>query len=181
MEQSSDEDLFHAYKKGDDDAFAALFERHRGSLTSYAWRMVRRREEAEEVCIEAFCRVLEGSWRPGGSLRAFLFTVVHRLCIDRIRKRKRVIPFPGTRREEPTDYTTPEHAVEADRRARAVEKAMARLPETHRAVLLLYYQQEMPSREVAEVLQCTDQQVRSRLSYARRLLRDELETDGVTR
>jgi RNA polymerase sigma-70 factor (ECF subfamily) len=158
-------------------AFETLFERHKGSLTSFAWRMLRRREEAEEVCLEAFTRVIEGAWRPGGSVKSFLFTIVHRLCVDRLRARRRVIPlFPGARDEEP-DEETPERVLVADERSRRIERALAQLPEGHRAVLLLYYQEELASKDVAEILGVDDQQVRSRLSYARKLLKQQLDDE----
>jgi RNA polymerase sigma-70 factor (ECF subfamily) len=173
----SDEALFLAYKDGEEHAFALLFERYRGRLTSYAWRMVRRREEAEEVALEAFCRVLEGSWRPGGSLRAFLFTVVHRLCIDRLRQRRRVIPLFPDARDARSDTVTPEGIALQDEKLRRLERAMAQLPEAHRPILRLYYHEELASKEVAEILGCEDQQVRSRLSYARKLLRRLLESE----
>ena len=64
----ADETLLIAWRRGDEVAFETLFERHKGPLTSFAWRMLRRREEAEEVCLEAFTRVIEGAWRPGGSV-----------------------------------------------------------------------------------------------------------------
>ena len=64
--------------------------------------------------------------------------------------------------------------------ARRLTAAMDALGEEHRAVLLLYYSQELPSREVAEILGCSDQQVRSRLSYARRKLREQLEEAPCT-
>ncbi|MBW1877587.1 MAG: sigma-70 family RNA polymerase sigma factor [Deltaproteobacteria bacterium] len=173
----SDEALFLAYKDGDEQAFARLFERYRGRLTSYAWRMVRRREEAEEIALEAFCRVLEGSWRPGGSLRAFLYTVVHRLCIDRLRQRRRIIPLFPDAHDARSESVTPEgHAMQTER-LRQLERAMAKLPEAHRSILLLYYNEDLPSKEVAEILGCDDQQVRSRLSYARKLLRKLLESE----
>jgi len=59
-----------------------------------------------------------------------------------------------------------------------LERAIAALPEAHRAVVLLTYRHDLTSREVAEVLGCGDQEVRSRLSYARRLLRERLEDGG---
>jgi len=178
----SDEALYLAYKGGDHRAFAVLFDRYRGRLTSYAWRMVRRREEAEEVALEAYCRVLEGSWRPGGSFRAFLFTVTHRLCIDRLRQRRRVLPLFPDAHDPRSTTVSPEGRVIHDEQLQQLERAMARLPEAHRAVLLLYYHEDLPSKEVAEILGCTDQQVRSQLSYARRLLRKLLESgDEVSR
>jgi len=173
----ADETLLLAWRKGDEGAFETLFERHKGPLTSFAWRLLRRREEAEEVCLEAFTRVIEGAWRPGGSVKSFLFTIVHRLCVDRLRARRRVIPLFGRRDDEGHDVT-PEKALVAGEESRRVERALAKIPEGHRAVLLLYYQEELPSKDVADILGIDDQQVRSRLSYARKLLKQHLDDEG---
>ncbi len=171
---ASDEALMAAWRAGDERAFRVLFERYRGRVTNYAWQMVRRREVAEEVCLEAFCRLVEGAWRPSGSFRSFLYTVVHRLCLDALRRRSRrdraLLRLRVPRPEPPgPDAMTQD----AQQRAQLTD-ALAALPEEHRAVLLLYYHQELRSREVAEVLGLEDHQVRSRLSYARRLLRQQL-------
>jgi len=173
----TDEALIQAWAEGDHPAFNLIFERYRDRVVGYCWRMLRNHEEAEEIATETFCRVLEGAWRPGGSFRAFLFTVAHRLCIDRLRRRERTLRFERLWRAATAPSTSPEQAVSADERQRAVEQAIGSLPEDHRAVVLLYYGQELRSREVAEILGCSDQQVRSRLSYARRRLRDILPAD----
>ena len=177
----SDEQLLQAYRNGDHPAFNLLFERYRDRIVGYVWRMLRNQEEAEEIALETFCRVLEGAWKPGGSFRAFLFTVAHRLSIDRLRKRQRTQRFQRLWKAAAPPSRSPEQAVAADETHRALELALANLPELHRATVLLYYGQELKSREVAEIMGCSDQQVRSRLSYARKQLRqllpDEL-TEG---
>ena len=170
----SDEALMAAWRRGQSTAFNQLFDRYRDRVISYAWRLLRNQEEAEDVALEAFCRVLEGAWSPGGSFRAFLFTVAHRLCLDRLRKRQRTHRFVRLWKAASPPATTPEDSVVGDERRAALERAIARLPEAHRATLLLYYGQELASKDVARILGCTDQQVRSRLSYARRRLRGEL-------
>jgi len=169
-----DRALFEAFQAGDDGAFELLYGRYRERASAYAWRLLRRREEAEEVVTEAFIRVVEGAWRPTGSFKSYLFTVVHRLCVDRIRRqrtRARFLPFLRRAAGEAMD---PEAALLCDPRSRALEEALSGLPEEHRAAVLLFYGQDMSSKEVAEVLGCSDQQVRSQLSYARRRLRKEL-------
>ena len=133
--------------------------------------MVRRREVAEEVCTEVFVQLMEGAWRPTGSLQGFLFTLTHRRCVDRIRKQerfsRRVLRIPWVMPEP----TCPEGVAVLSERQRAVETAIGQLSERHRAAVLLYYGQELSSREVADILDCTDQEVRSRLSYARKKLK----------
>lgn len=173
----TDEALIEAWSNGDHPAFNLIFERYRDRVVGYCWRMLRNPEEAEEIATEAFCRVLEGAWRPGGSFRAFLFTVAHRLCIDRLRRRERTLRFERLWRAATAPSTSPEQLVSADEQQRAVEAALGDLPPDHRAVVLLYYGQELRSREVADILGCSDQQVRSRLSYARKRLREILPDD----
>lgn len=171
-----DEALIDAFRGGDEEAFSVLYRRHSDRVTSYAWRMMGRREEAEEIAVEAFARVVEGAWRPSGSFKSFLFTVVHRLCLDRLRRRARAFRAEGRIEAEGAPWTpSPEDAAAEDSEKARLDRALAALPEAHRSVLLLYYGQDLTSREVADVLGCDDQQVRSRLSYARRLLREQLD------
>ncbi|MFK7927555.1 MAG: RNA polymerase sigma factor [Myxococcota bacterium] len=178
---ASDADLMAAFKNGEHPAFNLLFDRYRDRVTSYCWRMLRNREEAEEVALETFCRVVEGAWAPKGSFRAFLFTVAHRLCLDRLRKRHRTLRFARLWRAAGTERLTPEQSVASDERRAALESALAQLPDAHRATVLLYYGQELRSQDVANIMRCSDQQVRSRLSYARRKLRSELaHLEGLT-
>lgn len=172
-----DATLVAAWQQGDARAFEALFDRYRGRALAYATRMLRRPERAEEVCTDTFCTVLEGRWRPTGSFRSYLFTVLHRNCLMALRReRTRTrLAFKLFQRPEPP---SPERDLAAADASERLHAAIDRLGPDHRSVLLLFYAQELPSREVAEVLGCTDQQVRSRLAYARRTLRTLLEEDA---
>jgi len=171
---TSDEDLLRAFSTGDEQAFARFHARHHQRLVAYAWRLLGRREEAEEVCADVFSQLARGRWKEGGSARAWVFTLTHRRCLDRLRRRSRwarVVPWLSS---TPDPVHTPEHALARTDRQRHLERALSGLSEDHRAVILLYYGEELSSREVADVLGCSDQQVRSRLAYARRLLRDAM-------
>lgn len=170
----SDTELMLAFRAGEHPAFNLLFDRYRDRIISYCWRMLRNQEEAEEIALETFCRLVEGAWSPGGSFRAFLFTVAHRLCLDRLRKRQRTLRFVRLWKAAGSEPTSPEQSVAFDERRTALESALAELPEAHRATVLLYYGQELRSQDVARIMGCSDQQVRSRLSYARKRLRTEL-------
>src|SRR3954453_21607596 len=83
-----DERLLETWRAGDPRAFEVLFDRYNDRLVAYAFRLLGRREEAEEVCVEAFVRLVEGR-TPSGPLGAWLFTVAHRRALDRLRKRAR--------------------------------------------------------------------------------------------
>lgn len=174
LQNATDEELMRMFQNGDESAFDVLFRRYRDRAIAYAWRMLKRREEAEEVALEAFARVVNGAWRPTGSFRGFLFSVIHRLCIDHLRKRQRVIrllPKATAVLEAPA---SPESEAIGVQRVKLLDDALDQLSDEHRAVVLLYYRQELPSKECADILGCSDQQVRSRLSYARRKLKELL-------
>ncbi|MCA9566306.1 MAG: sigma-70 family RNA polymerase sigma factor [Myxococcales bacterium] len=169
----SDSDLLRAFQAGDDGAFETLYARWQGPALRYASRMVGV-EEAEEIVTDAFVTVVRGKAAPTGSFRSYLFTVVHRRCLDRLRRRKTratrlhlLVPTPET-----PDL---DGSIDRHREVERLERAVATLPETHRATLLLYYGEGLPSAEVAEILGIADQQVRSRLSYARKALKAALE------
>lgn len=174
--EPADEALAASWKAGDERAFELLYARYAGRVTSYAQRMLGRREDGEEICIETFTRIVEGRWRAVGSFRSWLFTVAHRCCIERLRRRTlktRVLALFGAR--PPVEDGSPEMHLLHREQDRRLTEAIAALPPEHRAALLLHSAQELSAREVGAVLGLTDQQVRSQLSYARRLLRERLE------
>lgn len=168
----SDEDL--ACSLTDEAAFAELYARYASRVTGYATRMLGRPEEGEDICTEVFVRVLRSRWKPTGTFRGWLFTIAHRICVDRLRRRERTRTVFGLLHAVTPQAASPQLAIEVAERAHRVDAALATLPEEHRAILLLYYTEELRSREIASILHCEDHQVRSRLSYARRLLRKQL-------
>ena len=174
-----DEHLLAAFCAGDEGAFAALYERYADRVATYAARMLGRREEADEVCTEVFIRLVEGRWRPEGSLRSYLFTVAHRMCLDRIRSRTRRQRLLAWFAPRPDEAPSAEERLGLTERDRHLAAAIDGLSEGHRAVVLLTYTEGLSSVEVGEILSLTDQQVRSKLTYARRLLRDALEADDA--
>jgi RNA polymerase sigma-70 factor (ECF subfamily) len=173
----ADDVLVERWKGGEERAFELLYDRYAGRVTGYAQRMLGRREDAEEICIETFTRILEGRWRNTGSFRAWLFTVAHRRCLERLRRRTLTDRVLSLFRTQPSaEAASPEGALLQSEQGQHLERAIASLPPEHRATLLLTCAQELSSREVGEVLGLTDQQVRSQLSYARRLLRERMES-----
>ncbi|MCB9687147.1 MAG: sigma-70 family RNA polymerase sigma factor [Alphaproteobacteria bacterium] len=170
--ERSDDQLLRAWSDGEDRAFDELYRRWAGRVTAFCLRMLGRREEAEEICVDAFARVVEGRARPQGSFRSWVFTVAHRACIDRLRRRTRTARVLSLFGRTAATALDPEEGLLRGERERALARAVDALPVDHRAIVLLAVVQELPAREVGEILGLTDQQVRSQLSYARRLLRD---------
>ena len=135
-------------------------------LRRYARALVGDRTTADDLVQDT----LERAWsklhlyRRGTDLRAWLFTVMHNVHVNRIR---------ATRAVDPLDDDMPELAQPQPDTllVRDLDRAIARLPADQRAVLLLVTLEEMSYEEVARTLGIPIGTVMSRLSRAREKLR----------
>ena len=177
---ASDEALMSAFARGDETAYAELVHRHGAPLKAYALRLLRNAEQAEDVFVDTFLRVARDRavWQPTGSVRGWLFTIAHRICLDLLRKRRRdqerepqIIAFEASRQVQ----ASPEAAAEVGELADALELAIAELPVGHREVVLLRLVHGLTGAETAAVVGLDEEQVRSQLSYARKRIRAALE------
>ncbi len=172
----TDEQLLAAFQRGHDAAFEELVHRHGAGIKAYAQRMLRSEEAAEEIYVETFSRIVRerDNLEIRGTTRGFLYTIAHRLCISRIRRRQtrrrfapHLLALEGGRTKAPTS----EDIAAAAELSQALERALERLGEEHRQVLMLRTMHGLSSRETAEITGLDESQVRSHLSYARKRLK----------
>lgn len=103
-------------------------------------------------------------WRPGSDLRAWLFTIMHNLFVNQLR----AAPPPSVQLDELAEAGhSPDAAVVVD-----LERALCRLPDDQREVLLMVTVEDFTYAEVARVIGVPIGTVMSRLSRARRGLRE---------
>ena len=84
----ADEDLISLVEASDADAFATLYDRHRRSAYSLAYRMMGERQAAEDLAQDAFIKVWRNSasYRAErGSVRTWILSIVHNRGIDQLR------------------------------------------------------------------------------------------------
>ncbi|HEY7398527.1 MAG TPA: sigma-70 family RNA polymerase sigma factor [Gaiellaceae bacterium] len=175
----SDEALLALVARGEEDALAALYDRFGRVAYGIALRVLRDPELAEDAVQEAFL----GAWRTAvafdpsrGTASTWLLTLVHRRAVDVVRReqRRRTEPLP----DDPADSVggTDEDALIRDRR-RAVQDALARLPDDQRRALELAYYGGLTQSELAEALGVPLGTVKSRMFTALQRLRDLLGED----
>ena len=153
------------------DSSAILTELPR--LRRYARAMVGDRAAADDLVQDTLERawLRFAQWRPGSDLRAWLFSIMHNLRVDQLRR-----PGLNTLPMGDEDFEVPTRATQSDRlEVNDLEAALARLPEDQRVVLLLVALEEMSYEEIADVLGIPAGTVMSRLSRGRERLRLILE------
>jgi RNA polymerase sigma-70 factor (ECF subfamily) len=149
-------------------------------LRRYARSLTRNRATADDLVQEALIRAIEKihRWQQGTNLRAWLVAVLHNLYVDGMRRVARegaAIRSADLAHLEPA-FAHPPHQA-ASLRLRDLQRALAKLPEEQRSVVVLVGLEGKEYRTVATLLDLPIGTVRSRLSRGRNALREL--TDGT--
>jgi len=162
----------------DDDhsAFAQIVARWETPIQRLCARMVGDIHRAEDLTQEAFARVFahRHKYEPAGRFSTWLWRIAINLCHDEIRRKNRR-PESSIEQEEPdSDETTtrefadtqasPDEAIVALERAEQVRRALMKLPEHYRGVLVLRHYEGLKFNEIAQVLGIPEGTVKSRMS-----------------
>lgn len=153
------------------------------ALRRYALKLTRDKSEAEELVQRCLLRALvkRHLWQPGTDLRRWLFTILYRQWINELRRRTRERnSLDGAERAlTPTPGPDPVARI----LAREIDQAIEGLPEIHREVMRRVALEDIPYCEAAAALNLPLGTIRSRLSRARRKLRQFADgsTDDDTR
>jgi RNA polymerase sigma-70 factor (ECF subfamily) len=151
----------------------AGFEAHRPRLFSIAYRMLGSASEAEDVVQDAWLRARTDEHVDVRSPRAYLTTIVTRLCIDRLRSAERTrMEYPGPWLPEPLAEPNQESAELAASLTTAFLILLEQLSPTERAVFLLREVFELDFDEIAGNVGKSEANTRQILTRARRRLRD---------
>jgi len=149
---------------------------HLNALYNFAMYLTHNPSEAEDLVQETYLRAFRFSHRfePGTHLRAWLFQILRNtfLTFYRLRERESAVAEDGVPDwEVPMFHDAPEDSGRALEAHTDLERAMRRLPEEFRTVLLLAEVEGMPLEEVARVMSCPVGTVKSRIFRAKERLR----------
>jgi RNA polymerase sigma-70 factor (ECF subfamily) len=186
----SDVQLMLDVKAGDEQSFALLLQRYRGPLVNFLYRMVREREEAEDLAQEVFLRVYRArrEYVPSAKFTTWLFRIATNLALNSLRDNRNQrmevsIDAPVSADGEDGDERTldveekhpniEQHLIE-EARSKMIRHAIEKLPEKQRAAVLLHKYQELDYNEIAKILECSESALKSLLFRAYESLRVEL-------
>lgn len=174
----TDDELMECVAKGDEEAARLLVQRWECAVFAFLERMVRSREDAQDLGQETFVRVCREArrYKPSGRFRSWLFRIAGNLARDSLR-RKRIISWvsfsPGLH-DRSTSNEGPDVDVERDETRMTVRHALEKLPDRQRQAVLLRAYQEFSYREIAAAMKVTVPAVESLLQRGVAALRKEL-------
>lgn len=160
-----------------DEAFAELFRLNQRAIYGWLWRIVRNPAAAEDLTIETFWRIYQAHARfdPTRGFEPWARAIATHVAIDWMRKRRPEQELPADVAAPPTG----DPAISAEIRRKTTE-AFARLPPKLRIAAILAVVEERPYREVADALGISAGAVKLRVFRALRLLRKDLQQQGIT-
>ncbi len=160
-----------ACSAGDEAPFAAVVRAHWTAVFRLLGVMTGNVHDTEELTQETFLRALRNfeSFRPETNLRAWLLRIAANAWSDVRRKRQR-IPFRSLNDDPPGSSAAPEARLELAEHSRLLQTAMEQLSETARTVFHLRVVEDLSFREIADMLDTTEQAARWQMHDARKKL-----------
>jgi RNA polymerase sigma-70 factor (ECF subfamily) len=189
VKELADEELCARVARRDQQAFELLVERHQARAYRLACSILGNEADARDVSQDAFIRLYESANRFDGRSRfsTWFYRVLVNLCIDHRRRGKwwsKLLPLagPGDDPDEPgiepaSGQPGPDSAAIDRESAGQLAQALKRLSPNQRAAVLLQVQEGLTSREIAQVLNCSENTARVHihrgLTALKKILRDQ--------
>lgn len=179
--RAEDSELIRAALRGDDRGYKLLMKKYHGQIASFIYRMVRDREQVEDLTQESFIKAFASlkSFNEEYAFSTWLYKIATNNCIDYIRKKKLQtysIDKPIESKDSDFTFELTDETYETDReiirhqRATVISEAIARLPEKYRTVIRLRHTEEKSYEEIAEELKLPLGTVKAHIFRARELL-----------
>jgi RNA polymerase sigma-70 factor, ECF subfamily len=169
-------ELLRRCQRGDESALAALVEQFGGRVFRLACRVLGDRGRAEEATADVFVKLWSTArqWRGDADAGTWTYRIAYRTILDHRRRKQGiwVSPSPEVPDARPGP---PEESVRAEAQKQALKQvhdALAQLSESDRALVHLYYFEQLRLAEIAEIVGATREVLKMRLARARQKLRE---------
>ena len=175
MHNDTDQYLIQQTLAGDNRAYGQLVTRYQDLVFTVAMRMLKVREEAQEVAQDSFVKAYESleGYRGESKFSSWLYSIVYRKSLDRIRKNKRLQTTELLESITPDQAANVEHALtklEASERQLHIRACIEQLPEQEAALVTFYYFEELSVKEIAAITDLTVDNIKVKLYRSRKKL-----------
>ena len=183
-------DLINLLKQRDRDAFKAVVEAWQDMVYNTALGVLQNEEDAEDTAQEVFIQVFESieNFKEESKLSTWIYRITVSKSLDHIRKKKakkRLSFLKSLFKEdgqaiEPPDFLHPGIKLENKENAKALFKAMEKLPPNQKTAFVLNKMEGLSYQEVGDIMELSPSAVDSLLQRSRQNLKKELKTEFET-
>lgn len=179
----SDSVIIKLVLNGNQQAYALLVNRYQQYVFTLVLRMVKSREEAEEVAQDVFIKAYRAlaSFNGESKFSTWLYTITHNTSLSFLRKKKVVIHSLDNEtvmlEADSKDSGMEANLVEQKSKNQMLDKAISLLSADDAHLISLFYKAEQSLDEIGQILGIESNAVKVRLFRARTRLREKLETN----
>jgi RNA polymerase sigma-70 factor, ECF subfamily len=167
--------------KGDRSAFEAFYQTHQNRLFHYLFSIVHATEAAEELTNDVMLEVWKGAARFRGQSKpsTWLFGIAHHKALNELRRRRPRLEELRSIRHMADPAPGPEALSVREGARGSVDRALASLSPEHREVVELTFYHQCSYQEIAQIVGCPVNTVKTRMFYAKQRMRRELAGQDV--
>ena len=185
--------LVELAKTGDQQAIAQLYEQTSRRAYYLAKQLVKDEDQAQDIVQDAYVKVFTNLplLEQVENFQGWLNTIVVNKSKDYLKKKKPMLFSQMVSEEDEGSeldfedeggYFSPDQKVDYAETKRLIQGMIDRLPQEQRMAIVLFYLEEMPVKQIARVMECSEGTVKSRLNYGRKAIKAqvlELEKKGT--
>jgi len=176
-----DELLMEKVAAGDSTAFSELYDRYSTALINYFYRMLwRDREKAEDFMQELFTKLIHKPhlYNPERKFKTWMYSIANNMCKNEYRRmqvRRNTSNGLGDREDIKDVGVLSDKLVDREIFNEKLDEELLELSDNHRTVFQLRYREDLSIKEIAEILECSEGTIKSRLFYTIKKLSDKLQ------
>ena len=175
MNTTNDQYYITQTLQGNTQAYANLVTKYQNYVFTILIRMLKNREEAEEVAQDTFVKAFEAlsTFRGESKFSSWLYSIAYRKALDTIRKNKQFKTTECIEEYAKIDFRETENALtylEDKERKDFIENCIMQLPEDNAAIITLYYFDELSVKEIAVITKLTEDNIKIKLYRSRKKL-----------
>jgi RNA polymerase sigma factor (sigma-70 family) len=185
---TNDQILINQILSGDANAFTQLVNRYKDLVFTLALRMLKNREEAEEVSQDTFVKTYRSlnKFKGDSKFSTWIYKVAYNSCLDRIKKNKKYLNDVEINEFTEHQVKTVNNAFDAlveEERNQLIQDCLHLLPSDDSFLLTLYYFEEQSLDEIADIVGISANNVKVKLFRSRKklasILKDRLEPEII--
>ncbi len=174
-------EIIQLAKDGDEKAFEFIVKKYQNRVANLIFKIIGDASIVEDLTQEVFLRMIESlkEYRFGSALYTWIYRITVNICIDEIRRRKRLRAYSLSDVLSQNPKAEPSHShvektVEQREMREIIEEAISKLPPEYKTALILREFEDLPYDEIAKILKTRIGTVKSRIFRARKLLAEHL-------
>lgn len=182
MSQKPDQDLINKVIKGENNAYAILVDRYKHLVYTLALKIVKNREDAEEVAQDSFIKAYNAlnDFKGESKFSTWLYKIAYYRSLDYLKKNKRQVETTAIDISEEYNIASMDDALdgmEVKERAEIIKHAIQELPADDAFLITLYYYKTLSMNEISKVMGIPANTIKVRLFRGRKRLAKILENN----